>query len=264
MDEQHRQSVARMWELGDYRLVAERLRPAAEKLAEAVGAGHDRSALDVAAGTGSVAVALANRGWRVGAADIAPALIEHGREHTRGLGIDWHEASLDALPFPDDSLDLVASSFGLIFVPDPSAALAEIRRCLRTGGRLAFTAWTPDGYMGQMTAVMMGFLPSGPADAASPMDWGRPDVVSERLSAAGFTVSSSQLHAVPWEFDSPEAGTTFLFEHSPAHVASASVVADQAPAMIRAVRAHLAECAGTTDGPVRLAAEYTITLAEAT
>lgn len=263
MDEQHREAVAQMWELGDYRFVAERLRPAAEKIADAVGDGRGRLALDVAAGTGSVAAALAGRGWRVGAADIAPALIAHGRERTQGLGVDWYEAPLDALPFPDGSFDLVSSSFGLIFAPDPSAALAEVRRCLRPGGRLAFTAWTPDGYMGQMTAVMMDFMPPGPAGAASPMDWGRPSVAAERLSAAGFTVSSSQLHTVPWEFGSPSAGAQFLFEHSPAHVASVAMVADRAPAMIQAVQAHLAECAGTADGPVSLAAEYTLTLAEA-
>lgn len=264
MDEQHRRAVAQMWELGDYRLVAERLRPAAEEIAEVVGDGQGRRALDVAAGTGSVALALARQGWLVGAADIAPALIEHGRERTRGLGIDWYEAPLDALPFSDGTLDLVASSFGLIFAPDPHAALTELRRCLRPGGQLAFTAWTPGGYMGQMTAVMMGFMLPGPAGAASPMDWGRPDVVAERLSAAGFTLSSSRLHAVPWEFDSAEAGAQFLFQHSPAHVASVSMVADKAPAMIQAVQAHLAESAGTSDGPVSLAAEYTLTLAKAT
>ncbi len=264
MDEQHRQAVAQMWELGDYRLVAERLRPAAEEIAEVVGDGQGRRALDVAAGTGSVALALASRGWLVGAADIAPALIGHGRERTQGLGIDWYEAPLDALPFPDSSFDLMASSFGLIFAPDPHAALTEVRRCLRPGGQLVFTAWTPGGYMGQMTAVMMGFMPPGPIGAASPMDWGRPDVVADRLSPVGFTVLSSQVHAVPWEFDSAEAGAQFLFAHSPAHVASASMVADRAPAMIHAVQAHLAECAGTPDGPVSLAAEYTLTLAEAT
>ena len=154
--------------LGQHRRVesvAERLRPAAEKIADAVGDGRGRLALDVAAGTGSVAVALAGRGWRVGAVDIAPALIAHGRERTQGLGIDWYEAPLDALPFPDSSFDLMASSFGLIFAPDPHAALTELRRCLRPGGQLAFTAWTPGGYMGQMTAVMMGFMPPGPLAA---------------------------------------------------------------------------------------------------
>lgn len=262
MDEQHRRSVADMWALGDYRQVAERLRPAAERLADAVGDGERRRALDVAAGTGSVAMALARRGWLVGAADITPALIEHGREQTRELGIDWYEAPLDALPFADGSLDAIASSFGLIFAPNSHTALAEARRCLSRGGRLAFTAWTPDGYMGQMTAVMMDFMPES-SGGPSPMDWGRPNVAAERLAAAGFAVTSSGTHAVPWEFDTPDAGVRFLFEHSPSHVASAAMVADRAPEMIEAVRAHLVQAAGTTEGPVRLAAEYTLTLAEA-
>jgi len=262
MDEQHRRSVADMWALGDYRQVAERLRPAAEQIAETVGDGERRRAVDVAAGTGSVAVALAERGWLTGAADIAPALIGHGRELTRDLGIDWHEAPLDSLPFPDGSVDLVASSFGLIFAPDPHAALAEARRCLRPGGRLAFTAWTPEGYMGQMTAVMMGFMPDT-SGGSSPMDWGRPEVAAEWLTSAGFTVTSAQVHTLPWEFDSVEAGARFLFEHSPAHVASVAMVADRAPEMIRAVREHLAESAGGDDGPVSLDAEYTLNLAVA-
>lgn len=263
MDEPQRRAVAEMWGLGDYRLLADRLRPAAETLSEAVGDGHGRRALDAAAGTGTVALALVQRGWRAEASDISPALIDQGRESTRELAVRWHEAPLDALPFADASFDLVASSFGLIFATDPRSALVESRRCLRPGGRLAMTAWTPEGYMGRMTATMLPFVPSGPPGAPSPLDWGSPGIAAERLEAAGFRVASSEVHSVPWEFDSPEAGARFLFENSPAHVASFTMAEGRAPEMVHAVRDHLAEAAGTENGPVRLAAEYTLTLAEA-
>lgn len=251
-----------MWGLGDYARVAERLIPTADTIAGLAGEGDGQRAVDVAAGTGSVAIRLARRGWRVDACDISPALITRGRQASAdaGVTVEWHESSLDDLPFEDASLDLVASSFGLIFAPDAEIAVTELRRCLRPGGQLIFSAWTPAGYMGQMTEEMSRFMPSAPA-GPSPMDWGRSEVVAERL-AGDFTDVTVRTESLPWHFDSAEAATAFCFEHSPAHVASLTMAGYRANELREAVRSHL-EASSRDERAVRIDAEYIMVTATA-
>ena len=178
MEPEMQLQIGAMWALGDYAQIAERLSPAAADLVTTVskrlGAGGGRTALDVAAGTGSLTTALAAAGWSVDAVDISPALVGQGRRRTaeQGLDVRWHEAPLDTLPFGDGSADLVGSSFGLIFASDPDQALGEMSRVLRPGGALAFSAWTPSSYIAAMTDLMVTFMPEGPP--ASTFRWGDP------------------------------------------------------------------------------------------
>lgn len=216
MDPEQREAVAGVWALGDYAQVAARLAPAAQALAERLGDGHGRRALDVATGTGSVARALASRGWAVSASDLCAPLLGVASRTARsdGLVIDWREGSLEDAPFADETFAATTSSFGLIFAPDPDAALAELRRCLRPGGTLAFTAWTPGGYMGAMTAAMGEFLPGGPEAVMGPIAWGDPTTVRARLRPSYGEIDLST-HTLPWRFESPEAAVDFYFTNSP-------------------------------------------------
>jgi 2-polyprenyl-3-methyl-5-hydroxy-6-metoxy-1,4-benzoquinol methylase len=113
-----------LWGLADYGALAARLAPAATALVGAVTPVVGRRVLDLAAGTGTVALMAAEQGARVSACDIAPRMVELGRQATieAGLTVDWREANAEALPWPDDSFDYVLSSFGLIFVPRPTIA----------------------------------------------------------------------------------------------------------------------------------------------
>lgn len=90
--------------------------------------------LDIAAGTGSSSAALARSGARVVAVDISPGMIEEGRR--RHKKIEFVEADALHLPFGDDEFDAVTISFGLRNIVDPKAALAEMYRVLKPGGRL--------------------------------------------------------------------------------------------------------------------------------
>ena len=90
--------------------------------------------LDVAGGTGTSAATLAKSGATVIVVDFSPGMIEEGRR--RNPRIEFIEADAQRLPFGDDEFDVVTISFGLRNVADPKAALAEMYRVLKPGGRL--------------------------------------------------------------------------------------------------------------------------------
>jgi SAM-dependent methyltransferase len=190
------------WALGDYPEVAKRFLPAAEALVAACGIGVGDRVLDVAAGDGNVAVAAAGTGARVTATDFAPSLLAAGRARSEALGLDvrWEEADAEALPHPDGTFDAVASAFGLMFAPRPEVAIGEAFRVTRPGGVVGLTAWTPDGFTGQITALMGEYLPV-PMGTDRPIDWGIETTVRRRLAphSTGLEVSRGQ---ITWEFPS--------------------------------------------------------------
>ena len=95
--------------------------------------------LDVASGPGALAAEAANRGARPIGADLSPRMIELARRlHP---GIEYREADVEHLPFPDRSFDAVVCAFGLGHFPRPELAVAECVRTLSPGGRIAFAWW---------------------------------------------------------------------------------------------------------------------------
>ncbi len=143
--------------------------------------------LDVACGTGVVAVTAARRGAKASGLDLSPVLIERAR-HNAGVAavdIDFVEGDAEALPYPDASFDVVLSQFGHIFGPRPAVVLQELLRVLRVGGRVAFSTWPPEHFTGRMFTLVARYLPPPPGTEppAPPALWGDPNVVRERLDA---------------------------------------------------------------------------------
>ena len=136
-----------VWALGDYGRVAATLEPAARELVSAAGIAAGQRVIDVAAGTGNVALAAAARGALVTASDITPELVTLGRERARreGLAMEWEVADVTALPQPDAALDVVTSAFGAMFATPVAAVTGELARVLRPGGVLAMANWVPEG-----------------------------------------------------------------------------------------------------------------------
>lgn len=120
--------------------------PWAVDLVERAGVGPGASVLDVACGTGAVArVAAARVGdGRVVGLDVNEGMLAVARAvpQTAGLPIDWVEGSALAMPFVDREFDIVLCQLGLQFVPDRPSALREMRRVLRTGGRIAASVFS--------------------------------------------------------------------------------------------------------------------------
>ena len=102
--------------------------------------------LDVATGTGGVALAAARSGAAVTGLDITPALLERAAADAAAAGLEVAlvEGTADELPFEDAAFDIVSSCFGVIFAPDRFAAARELGRVCRPGGRLGLTTWPPD------------------------------------------------------------------------------------------------------------------------
>ncbi len=164
-----------MWAFGDYAAVAAEIIPTLGPiLVEAAGVGAEDHVLDVAAGTGNAAIPAARLGASVVASDLTPALLEHGRSLASAAGVDvrWDEGDAEALPYGDDSFDVVLSCVGVMFAPHHQDSADELVRVCRPGGTIGLLSWTPTGFIGQMFATMRPYVPAAPAGVQPPPLWG--------------------------------------------------------------------------------------------
>jgi SAM-dependent methyltransferase len=137
MDRRSTTDPAAWWGRGEYELRERAYEPIHERLIERVDPRPGERVLDVGCGLGEVAARAARAGADVTAIDLSPEMIERARR--RPERVDWRVGDCQALPFEDDSFDVVVSSFGVIFAPDPRRAASELSRVCR--GRVALTAW---------------------------------------------------------------------------------------------------------------------------
>jgi len=139
--------------------------------------------LDVACGTGVVAITAGRAGARASGLDLTPQLLERARENAQlaTVEIDWREGDAEELPFDDGSFDVVVSQFGHMFAPRPDVVLNEMLRVLKPGGTIAFSTWPPELFVGRSFALVARYAPPLPPGIAPPPLWGDPNVVRERL-----------------------------------------------------------------------------------
>jgi ubiquinone/menaquinone biosynthesis C-methylase UbiE len=196
----------KMWSAGDYPDLARTIEGVAEVLVERVGAGPGEHLLDVATGSGNVAIPAALAGASVTGLDLTPELLEVARRRGSETGVDvrWIEGDAEELPFEDDSFDLITSAFGVIFAPRHEQAAGELARVARPGARVALTAWTPEGLNGQMFKTVGSYMPAPPPGVGSPLRWGEEDHVRALLHDSGAELSFER-HMVTFTHDSPES-----------------------------------------------------------
>ncbi len=164
-----------MWASGDYPSMVETfLLPLGSELVDAAEITPGTRVLDVAAGTGNASVVAAQRGADVVASDLVPELLEAGqrRADAAGVALDWIQADAEALPFDDDSFEVVMSAIGVMFAPYHQVAAGELVRVAQPGGRIALLSWTPDGMLGALFRMMGQFAPAPPPGAQPPPLWG--------------------------------------------------------------------------------------------
>lgn len=142
--------------------------------------------LDVACGTGVVAVTAARHGADVSALDLTPELLTVAGRNAdlANASIDFREGDAEQLPFADASFDVVLSQFGHMFAPRPDVVTREMLRVLKPGGTLAFSTWPPELLVGRLFALAAQYAPPPPVALPPPWLWGDPAVVRERLGDA--------------------------------------------------------------------------------
>lgn len=201
-----------LWALGDFPSLAHMIRPASQTIMNAADIAAGDEVLDVACGTGNLAIPAAERGAKVTGIDITPKLIEVARAEAEaaGLTIDFREGDAEALDFPDDSFDKVVSVFGMIFAPQHEIAAHEMERTCRPGGVVALTAWTPEGMNGKLFEVIGRHMPKPPEGMKTPVDWGTEDHVRENFSD-GVEWTFSRENAM---FEAPSAEDFFALNEA--------------------------------------------------
>jgi SAM-dependent methyltransferase len=159
---------------------------AAPSLVKFAGITRGAEVLDVACGSGVVALTAARLGARVTGIDLTPELIVRARENAQMMKLEAHfqEGDAEALPARDAQFDFVVSQFGHMFAPRPEVAVAEMLRVLKPGGTVAFSTWPTELFTGRMFALMGKYGPPPPAGVSPPAQWGDPNVVRERLGGA--------------------------------------------------------------------------------
>ena len=190
----HKQQAA--WSSGDYSVVGTTLQIVGESLCEALDLRAIERVLDVAAGNGNVSLAAARRWCQVVATDYVPSLLDRARERAAAerLAIEFREADAEALPFADESFDVVVSTFGVMFAPNHERSATEMLRVCRRGGKIGLANWTPDGFIGQLFKTIGKYLPPPPG-AKSPALWG----VRARIVEL-FEPHAASVEAVPRNF----------------------------------------------------------------
>jgi SAM-dependent methyltransferase len=178
-----KQRQAAAWSAGKFEDVAETLHDMHVALVEALDLQASDRVLDVGSGAGNLAELAAGSGAHVTGIDISPRLVEvaTSRAEAGGYDIEYRLGDAENLDVEDGSFDKVVSSVGMIFGPDHDAVAGELARVTRPGGRLAFSAWTPEGTVGEMFQTLGPFQPPPPPGAGAPIMWGREEYIREKL-----------------------------------------------------------------------------------
>jgi SAM-dependent methyltransferase len=169
------------WMAGDYDRFSRYMEQEARAFYENLDVAAGCELLDVACGSGQVALWAARDGVKVTGVDIASNLVERARKRANAEGLKAHfiEGDAEALPFEDGSFDVVVSLIGAMFAPRPELVARELLRVCSPGGMIAMGNWTPGGFVGQMFKAIARFI--APSGMPSPVLWGDENVVRERL-----------------------------------------------------------------------------------
>ena len=209
--EKIKESMRATWMAGDFGVVAKTITAGAEAFVSRLNLPAGTRVLDVACGTGNLAIPLARQGCIVTGVDIAPNLLVQARERAaaEGLSATFDEGDAEQLPYPDASFDAVVTMFGARFAPRPELVASELARVLKPGGRLAMANWDPASFTGAMFKLGSFHVPPPPG-IPPPILWGHEDTVRKRL-AAGF--QNIQTELIPVDFDLPTnpAGAVAFF-----------------------------------------------------
>jgi ubiquinone/menaquinone biosynthesis C-methylase UbiE len=161
------------WGLGDFHVIGAMHTVVGEILCDDCHLAAGARVLDVACGSGNTALAAARRGANVSGVDLVEKLIQRARvrAHAEGFEIDFRTGNAEQLPYDNDSFDFVLSTFGVMFALDQERAATELLRVCKTGGIIAFSAWTVESFPGSMFGLSAKYG-GAPPGMQPPTNWG--------------------------------------------------------------------------------------------
>jgi SAM-dependent methyltransferase len=206
--------------------------------------------LDAGCGAGLVALLASLRGARVSALDASAALLAIARE--RLPTADVREGDLESLPFADESFDMATAVNSLFYAADMAAAMRELARVVRRGGRVVITAWGQPERCQFLSAWMSAVGPLMPppppgAPAGKPGALSEPGALAGILEKAGLrVVDQSEVHC-PFVF----ASTTASWRANSSAGVNQLAIAHSGEAAVRAALAEMDRRHMRPDGSVR-------------
>jgi ubiquinone/menaquinone biosynthesis C-methylase UbiE len=263
----HKAAERAMWALGDYhRFAKQTVWEIGPVLVEACGITAGQRVLDVAAGTGNVAIRAAEAGADVVASDLTPENFEAGRREaeSRGVQLQWVEADAEALPSGDGEFDVVTSSFGAMFAPDHKRVADELLRVCRPGGTVGMANFTPEGLAAGFFQTFARYAPPPPDRALPPVLWGSEEHVRELFGGRVGTLDLTRRVYVE-RAASPRAYVDLFTETFGPVIGLHRFLADQ-PDRLAALESEFLEFAtrenrGEPDGPAEYPYEYLLVVA---
>jgi len=200
-----------VWTSGDFLPIARSFAPGAQEFIARLGIRPGETILDVACGTGNLAIPAAKAGARVSGIDIAPNLIAEAQLEARaaGVSIAFEVGDAESLPYLRGQFDTTVTMFGAMFAFRPERAAAELIRVTRPGGRIAMANWTFEGFVGQMLRLHTAVVPP-PQGVPSSLEWGKEAMVRARFGDKVSSVICSK-RTLELDFPFPPAAVTELF-----------------------------------------------------
>lgn len=251
-----------MWALGDYHTFATStvwgLGPV---LVDACRISRGQRVLDVAAGTGNVAIRAALTGAAVVASDLTPENFEAGRGAARAAGVEveWIEGDAEALPFEHEEFHAVTSCLGAMFAPDQQKVANELLRVCRAGGTIGMINFTPEGTGGDFFRLLASYLPPPPPGALPPVLWGNEEHVRQLFGQQGESLEMTRREYIE-RAASPRAYLDLFkrtFGPMVAIYASLTGQPERAAALDRDFLAFIERSnRGTPGGPMQIPYEY--------
>ena len=246
------------WSAGDFGQIAKYYADEAEDFIKRLDLKPGMKVLDVACGTGNLAIPAARTGASVTGVDIAANSVEQARQNAKaeGLNAKFDEGDAEALPYDDASFDAVVTMFGAMFAPRPEVVASELKRVCRPGGFIAMANWTPSGFIGQMFKITSSYVPP-PTGMTSPVLWGVEEKVRERFGG-GISKLETKLQKVTWVFPFSPADVVehFRLYYGPAQKAMGALDEQKGAALRKDLEELFTTHNQATDGTTRVEAEY--------
>lgn len=246
------------WMGGDYQRVARLTETAANEFVARLRLKPGTKVLDVACGSGNLAIPAAKAGAVVTGIDIAPNLLDQARVRAadEALDIRFEEGDAEDLPFEEGAFDVVLSMFGAMFAPRPDVVAGELTRVCRQGGRIALASWTPAGFIGELFRVTGRHVPPQ-AGVQSPLLWGDETAVRERLGARVAEIRMTRILAsLEFPFSVPDTIEFYRIHYGPTLRAFAGLPEAGQAALRRDLEDLYVRHNKNTDETTSIAAEY--------